>query len=479
MRGVSSTARRAFGAWAAIILLSGCRAGSSDASTPVLDARLTGSTRLDRNGWVFVHLEGPPDQIGFQHGYLLTAEIGDLLRVTKPLLLQLTKRDWPFYRQAAETILWPKIEPEYRQELDGIVAGVAAHGGSVDRWDIVALNAIEELAYYYVPMLDKQAGKAPTVTSPESCSAFVATGAYTRDHRIVMGHNAWTDYIVGSRWNMIFDLTPAHGQRILMDGLPGVIVSDDDFDVTSAGLMVTETTITKFEGFDPAGTPEFVRARKALQYGASIDDFVRIMLDGNNGGYANDWLIGDNKTGEVARFELGLKFHTVERTSDGYFVGSNFPVGDDLRQQETTFDATNAASSPNARHTRWDQVMAQFKGQIDEGIARQLESDAYDIVDKKKGPNERTLCGTVETSPRGIPDWDWPAYFPGGTVQAKVTTGAMAEAMTISAAAGHPCGHDFIAADFLAAHPAFAWAKGLLRDMKIQPWTTFTSGMKP
>src|SRR5580692_2391233 len=253
MRSVPSAARRALGIWTAIILLSGCRAGSSDASTPVLDARLTGSTRLDRNGWVFVHLEGPPDQMGFQHGYLLTAEITDLLRVTKPLLLQITKRDWPFYRQAAETILWPKIEPEYRQELDGIVAGVAAHGGSVDRWDIVALNAIEELAYYYVPMLDKQASKVPTVTSPESCSAFVATGGYTRDHRIVMGHNAWTDYIDGSRWNMIFDLTPAHGQRILMDGLPGVIVSDDDFDVTSAGLMVTETTITKIEGLDPAG----------------------------------------------------------------------------------------------------------------------------------------------------------------------------------------------------------------------------------
>jgi hypothetical protein len=174
-----------------------------------------------------------------------------------------------------------------------------------------------------------------------------------------------------------------------------------------------------------------------------------------------------------------LRFHTVERTSDGYFVGSNFPVGDDLRQQETTFDATNAASSPNARHTRWDQVMAQFKGRIDEGIARQLESDAYDVVDKKSAPSERTLCGTVETSSRGIPEWDWPPYFPGGTVQAKVTTGAMADTMTISAAAGHPCGHDFIAADFLAAHPAFAWAKGLLRDMKIRPWTLFTSGMRP
>ncbi len=90
--------------------------------------------------------------------------------------------------------------------------------------------------------------------------------------------------------------------------------------------MVTETTITQFEGWDPEGKPEFARARKALQYSQSIDDFVRIMLDGNNGGYANDWLLGDRKTGEIARFELGLKNHSLERTKDGCFVGSNFPV---------------------------------------------------------------------------------------------------------------------------------------------------------
>jgi len=36
----------------------------------------------------------------------------------------------------------------------------------------------------------------------------------------------------------------------------------------------------------------------------SIDEYTKIMLDGNNGGYANDWLIGDRKTNEVAQLEL-------------------------------------------------------------------------------------------------------------------------------------------------------------------------------
>jgi len=100
------------------------------------------------------------------------------------------------------------------------------------------------------------------------------------------------------------------------------------------------------------------------------------------------------------------------------------------------------------------------------------------VIDKKSGPTERSLCGTVETSPRGIPEWEWPAFFPGGTVQAKVTSGALAEKMTLWAAMGRPCAPDFSANDFLAKRPQFEWTRGLLRDMKTQPWTQFTAGMK-
>jgi hypothetical protein len=33
----------------------------------------TGSHRFERDGWIYVHLEGSPEQIGFQHGSLLSA----------------------------------------------------------------------------------------------------------------------------------------------------------------------------------------------------------------------------------------------------------------------------------------------------------------------------------------------------------------------------------------------------------------------
>ncbi len=442
------------------------------------DDRLKGSYRFERNGWVFVHLQGSPEQIGYQHGTLLAKETDDLLRVLKPFLQHETKRDWNFYRKASQEILWPKIDSEFQTELDGIVQGLNDHGVKVDRWDIVALNSLEELPYYYLPWLDKQQGRLPTTHAPGNCSAIVATGNFTKDHRIVMGHNTWTNYIVGERWNIIFDIKPLRGYRILMDGLPGVITSDDDFGINSAGIMITETTITGFASFDPAGSPEFYRARKALQYSNSIDDYVRIMLDGNNGGYANDWLLGDNKTGEVALFELGLKEHSVRRTKDGYFVGSNFPVDPKLARVETNFDFSNRQGSPLARKVRWEQMVDQSARSIDIETVKQMESDAYDSFEKKQGPNERSLCGCVERSSRGIPEWDWGKFYPGGTVQAKAVDSRMAEKMQFWSAMGHLCGNDFIAAVFLKEHPEYDWMSGLLRDMNSYPWTIFTSDMR-
>ena len=45
---------------------------------PKPNARLKNAGREpERNGWIPVHLEGTPAEIGFQHGYLLAAEIQD------------------------------------------------------------------------------------------------------------------------------------------------------------------------------------------------------------------------------------------------------------------------------------------------------------------------------------------------------------------------------------------------------------------
>jgi hypothetical protein len=441
------------------------------------DPRLKGAYRFERGGWVFVHLEGAPAAIGFQHGYLLGPEIQDAFPAVAAGMMHSTKRNWPFFREVAREQLWPKIDAEYQQELEGIAEGLNARTGSpLDVYDIVALNSFEEVPDYYVPWLDKQERKqnAPNLKSPGNCSAFVATGSWTKDGQIVMAHSNWTSYMNGQRWRMVFDIEPTNGYRILMDGFPGVIASDDDFGINSDGLMVTETTITQFEGWDPRGKPEFERARKALQYAGSIDDYRRIMLEGNNGGYANDWLLGDRKTGEIAQLELGLKAYKLWRTKDGAFAGSNWARDPKvLKEDAPKFDPQNRETSPNARRLRWEQLLKENKGQLDVRLAEQMLGDHVDTFEGKSEANERTLCGHVDASARGVAIWSWGPYYPGGAVQGKATDSNMTKQMRFLARLGHPCGEDFYAQPFLAAHPEFAWQQPYLRDMKAGPWSSF------
>jgi hypothetical protein len=460
-----------------------CAAATAGASSS--DPRLGKAYRFQQGGWTYVHLEGSAADIGYQHGYLLAPEIADAFEAIKLFDTRETQRDWEFFRTTAQQMLWLHLDVEYQQELQGIADGLKARGVNLDVYDIVALNAFEEVPDYYVPWLNKQTAnknnksvKPPKLAAPGNCSAFIATGSMTTDHQIVIAHNNWTSYLAGERWVIVFDIQPEHGNRILMDGFPGVITSDDDFGVNSAGIMITETTITQFEGWDPEGKPEFMRARKALQYANSIDDYVRIIKEGNNGGYANDWLIGDRKTGEIAYLELGLKNTPLWRTKDGYFVSSNFARDPKLIHDETTFDPNDASSSPNARHIRAEEIMQQAKGKVDVALAEQFLSDHFDSFEKKEQADERSLCGHVDASARGVKEWEWAPYNPGGAVQGKATDSAMAAKMSFVARAGHPCGADFVAADYLDHHPEFAWQKPLLHDMKAGPWTVFTAGQK-
>jgi hypothetical protein len=481
--------------FAAALLGASMCAAQPQSATFSSNPRLQKAYRFPQGGWTYVHLEGSPSDIGFQHGYLLAAEIKDAFDAIKLFDTHQTQRDWEFFRNTAREMLWPHIDAEYQQELQGIADGVKAHGVDLDVYDIIALNAFEEVPDYYLPWLNKKSKKessskkvieepdtsldSPKLAAPGNCSAFIATGSYTKDHQIVIAHNNWTSYLAGERWVAIFDIVPQNGQRILMDGFPGVITSDDDFAVNSAGIMITETTITQFEGWDPSGKPEFMRSRKALQYAQNIDDYVRIIKDGNNGGYANDWLIGDRKTGEIAYLELGLKNTPLWRTNDGYFVSSNFPRDPKLiREEASAFDPNNASSSMNARHARADELMKQAKGTIDVEMAERFLGDHFDSFEKREQPNERSVCGHVDASSRGVKEWEWNAYNPGGAVQGKATDSKLAANMSFVARAGHPCGADFAAADFLERHPEYSWQKALLRDMKAGPWTKFQAGQK-
>jgi len=105
-------------------------------------------------------------------------------------------------------------------------------------------------------------------------------------------------------------------------------------------------------------------------------------------------------------------------------------------------------------------------------LARGFLADHFDTYDNRIEPDERTLCGHIDLSTRGVPPWE-PPYGTAGTVQNKAADATMAEQMSFSAAMGHACGLHFKAARHLKAHREQAWEKSELRNIDSRPWTVF------
>jgi len=431
--------------------------------------------RFESDGWTYLHVEGSPYEMGFQQGKLMAGDMDEVRKTSTHVFYHNSDLRWPHLAAAAEKLFAGKLGPDLEQEIRGISEGAKAAGVDFPLADVLALNGMIELTGYWWPNV--ASGKLPDVDAPTRCSAFLATGAYTSDGKPVMAHNTWSTYADAQFFNLITDMAPDRGHRILMQSSPGLVHSASDFFVTDAPLMGTETTISGIETFDPEGTPEFVRARRAMQFADSPDDFVRIMREGNNGGYANSWLLANAKTGEIVRFEQGLEHDAVERTGSGYFVGFNGPSDPDLRNLETSGSGYfNLKDSTCARRVRLEHLMKEHKGRIDLPAARAIIADHYDEYTREYEPGARTVEGRGDLDAREYTSGS--PYNPAGAVDGKAMDAAGALKMSFQARWGSSSGMPFDAGEFLDKNPQYAFLKGYLRDRPPEPWVSFRAGMK-
>jgi hypothetical protein len=439
---------------------------------------LSKANRYEKNGWIYLHIEGNPEERGFQHGYLLSREIKESIRILSEVWKYQTAMKWSWFVDRAHDILTPKTDPENLAEIDGMVDGMKAAGDTTSRDEMVSLNGYMELLWYWWPLVKDSIGVNAPDPVKQSCSSFIATGKMTKDGGIVLGHNTHNNYYYPLS-NVIIDILPLKGHRILMQTVPGLIHSGTDFFITDAGIVGSETTIGGFFPFDTKGVPEFSRMRSATQYASSIDEWCDIMKKGNNGGYANAWLIGDVNTNEIARLELGLKYVGFEKKKDGYFVGSN--VAEDLRilRFETKMtEKTNIKGSSIARRVRWKQLMDENAGKIDINNAQLFEADHFDSYLNQDKPGSRTLCDHSALDPLLEGYYLYEPFEPVGTLDGKVVDSKMAKQMSFVARWGAACGTPFDAKKFLEQHPQYDWMNGLLKDRPTQPWTVFKAGEK-
>jgi len=215
-----------------------------------------------------------------------------------------------------------------------------------------------------------------------------------------------------------------------------------------------------------------------MQYGNTLDEYCDILLEGNSGDYANSWLFGDTNTNEILRIELGLKYHNIERTKNGFFIGFNAPYDEKIRNLEVNNSGFyDVRRHQGARLVRLGDLMDEHKGKINIDIAKKIIGDHYDVYLHKENPCSRTVCSHYDLDPREYMSQESrpKPFAPRGAVDGIVCDTTLAKKMSLVAKFGSSCDVPFNKEDFCKKHRQYYKFCPYLKDRPSEPWTEFTS----
>jgi hypothetical protein len=435
----------------------------------------------EKNGWKYIHVSGQPKERGYAYGYLCAKDFKEIQHMMQFLIYQSYGITWvEMIKLVSDDFMeMTRTEfPEFYEEMEGIAEGCNANGCNTTLDEIIAWNFYSSMSYWYSIKSDVKIGKEGGGAA-DRCSAFIAVGKdWTKDGKIVCAHNSFTDYIDGQYFNIVLDLKPHNGYRIIMQTAPCWIWSGTDFFVTSKGIIGCETTIGGFIPYEKR-YPIGYRIRKAMQYGKTMDEYCDILLHENSGDYANSWLFGDINTNEILRIELGLKYHNIERTKNGYFIGFNAPYDERIRNLEVVNSGFyDVRRHQGARLVRLTDLMDQHKGKINIEIAKLIISDHYDVyLEKDDNPCSRTVCSHYDLDAREyMSQADRPFPFsPRGTVDGIVCDSVMAKKMSFEGIFGSSCGRAFDKDEFCKKHRQWYKFAPYLKSRPSFDWTIFSS----
>jgi hypothetical protein len=445
----------------------------------------------EMNGWIYVSIKGKAKERGYAYGKLVAKEMKKIQNTLNFIIYFDFGVKWSFFIEAARKHFKPLLMEkfyEFYEEMLGFSEGCTAGGTHMSVDEVIAWNNYMTLTGAWFKHLHSEekiainGATAQIIASQngggavDRCSAFIANGDWTADGKIVVVHNNFSNFVDGQFARVVLDLKPDKGARMLIQGFIGWIWSGTDFFVTSNGIIGTETTIGGFFPYEHK-TPIAYRIRNAMQYGKNLDDYVEMLLDGNSGDYANSWLFGDVNTNEILRLELGLRFHNIERTKNGYFIGFNATYDPRIRNLEcvnTGFD--DIRRHQGARRVRLDDLMDQYKGKINIDIAKKIISDHYDVYLNKENPCSRTVCSHYDLDAREyMSDPSRPKpYSPHGALDGNVCDTTMAKNMSFLLRWGNSCGIPFDKNKFCDEHRQWAYLRDYLDDRPQQSWTVFS-----
>ena len=216
------------------------------------------------------------------------------------------------------------------------------------------------------------------------CSALFKTKYDLSD--IFFGHNSWYYYNMMTRifkeYNLNFNDRSINAHNVMFSSYPGSIVSNDDFYLTSKGLIVIETTNVNYNtsSFDLITEESLLcwqRVQISNRMAKTAKDWTEIFSQFNSGTYNNQYMVLDTKGVEFGDYpqiqsnslmiiEQMPGMIEINEVTDylkfGYWPSYNVPFGKNISENANVTETIN--SQPNRKMEMYSEYNSCSRAKI-------------------------------------------------------------------------------------------------------------------
>jgi hypothetical protein len=280
-----------------------------------------GGRRERMNGYLVLHLQGTPEEMGRQHGLLCKREVQ---RMVKDLLLEgeCASREQHARMVQGAMVMEKYLEPEFRRELRSL-----AEAAEVEYGDIVLAQLFGDVQRAQRSSSggtrvrdDSGMGVSP-MTDPWQCTSFAVFGPATRTGECIVGRNMdFWDHGVSSWGGVLIHYRPDRGLPFVTTSWVGIIngwTAMNTAGIVSANNSSFDGKSDSFEGLSTC-----FMVRKVAQYAKTVDEGVEIVKSTPRACGTNLIVAGGNPP-NAAMVEFDHQEVGVRYAQDGWVAADN------------------------------------------------------------------------------------------------------------------------------------------------------------
>jgi len=329
-----------------------------------------GGRRQRLNGYLVLHLQGTPEQMGRQHGLLLRREVQRMIR---DLLLEgeaATPEQHTKLVQGA-MVMERYLEPEFRAELRALAAAA-----EVEYADLVLAQLFGDVQRAQragqhrstpsdrgtsVPPMDgtftgEDAGA--TGRRPWQCTSFAVFGPATRTGECMVGRNMdFWDHGVSEWGGVLIHYRPDRGLPFMTTSWAGII--NGWTAMNTAGIVSANNSSFDGKSDSLEGLSTCFMVRKVAQYAHSVDEGVRI-VETTPRACGTNLIIAGGTPPDAAICEFDHEAVAVRRARDGWVAADNSfeeLYQDDSRYRYVGYRAARLGDLIEGNYGRIDRAM--------------------------------------------------------------------------------------------------------------------------